>query len=296
MRFTCSQIKFLSPAHFRVLLSAEMGTKNHEAVPVELIEKIAHVKCNINAIITDLVRQSFLKRVPDIPYEGYALTHAGYDNLALYALQKENVIVGVGGKIGVGKESDVYIGLSPENKLLCIKIHRLGRICFKTVKLNRDYHQNRKHTGWIYLSRLSAEREFSFMKKLYLSIPMPKPISQNRHIVVMEYLQKYTLLAKIPKSSNSYLPLLEQTTFSVLEDIKNLGYAHGDFNEFNIMVRNDYKKIKIIDFPQMIPMTSSKAEKYYIRDKESLSTYFRTFSEHCRHSENQEDPESEQKK
>ncbi len=42
-------------------------------------------------------------------------------------------------KIGVGKESDIYLVRTEENKLLVLKLARLGRTSFKTVKNNRDY-------------------------------------------------------------------------------------------------------------------------------------------------------------
>ncbi|KAI5180514.1 RIO kinase 2 [Nematocida sp. AWRm80] len=273
MRFTCTQLKFLSSSHFRVMLAIEMGSKNHEAVPVDLITKIASVKCNIHSIITDLVKQKFAKRIPDIGYEGYSLTYTGYDNLALYALSKEGVLSGMGTKIGVGKESDVYLGTAPDNSLVCVKIHRLGRVCFKTVKNNRDYHQNRKHASWMYLSRLSAEREYEYMHLLLNKVPIPKPISHNRHIIIMEYLSNYTTLSKIPRS-NTLPSGLMSSLLTALDTIRDLGYSHGDFNEFNIMIRNDCKKFKVIDFPQMIPINDPKSQEYYQRDLQCIKTYF----------------------
>ncbi|KAI5193233.1 RIO kinase 2 [Nematocida minor] len=280
MRFTCHQMQFLSTEHFRALLAVEMGSKNHESVPIDLITKIAKINKSIESIVTDLVRQNFIKRIPSIDtgYEGYALTYTGYDNLALYALQKEGVIEGVANKIGVGKESDVYLGISPEKKLLCIKIHRLGRVCFKTVKKNRDYHQDRKYTSWMYLSRLSAQKEYEYMKEMYEKrLPMPRPHAQNRHIVVMDYLEDYTTLSKIQKSSKIVPIQMKSTLLSIIDRIEELGYVHGDFNEFNIMVRNDFKKVKIIDFPQMITTKDPKAQEYLKRDREGVETYFQNF-------------------
>lgn len=43
-------------------------------------------------------------------------------------------------------------------------MYRLGRTSFRRLKEKRDYHQHRKHTSWVYLSRLAATKEFSFMK------------------------------------------------------------------------------------------------------------------------------------
>jgi len=43
-------------------------------------------------------------------------------------------------------------------------ISRLGRISFRTVKQKRDYLRGRKTGSWMYLSRLAAQKEFTFMK------------------------------------------------------------------------------------------------------------------------------------
>lgn len=64
---------------------------------------------------------------------------------------------------------------------------RLGRTSFRKIKEKRDYHQHRNNASWIYLSRLSATREFAYMKALYdRGFPVPKPIDFNRHCVLME--------------------------------------------------------------------------------------------------------------
>ena len=69
--------------------------------------------------------------------------------------------------IGVGKESDVYIVSDEEDKSQVMKLHRLGRTSFRNIKNKRDYHGKRRNTSWLYLSRLSAVKEFAFMKALY---------------------------------------------------------------------------------------------------------------------------------
>ena len=42
--------------------------------------------------------------------DGYRLTIRGYDFLALRALTARDVVGSLGNQIGVGKESDVYVG------------------------------------------------------------------------------------------------------------------------------------------------------------------------------------------
>ena len=69
-------------------------------------------------------------------YDGYALTNMGYDYLVLKVFMKRKVVKQVGLKIGVGKESDVYVCQTddPENPCVIIKFARLGRTSFRSVK------------------------------------------------------------------------------------------------------------------------------------------------------------------
>lgn len=62
-------------------------------------------------------------------------------------------------KIGVGKESDIYLVRSQDKKLMVLKLARLGRASFKTVKKNRDYIKNKQHYNWLYLSKIASYKE-----------------------------------------------------------------------------------------------------------------------------------------
>ena len=60
-------------------------------------------------------------------YEGYKLHYMGYDYLAISKFKKAGLIDTIQMKIGVGKESDIYLVRSKENKLMVLKLARLGR-------------------------------------------------------------------------------------------------------------------------------------------------------------------------
>jgi hypothetical protein len=77
---------------------------------------------------------------------------------------------------------------------LCLKLHRLGRTCFRKVREKRDYHKKRKQMSWLYLSRISATKEFAYLKALYdRGFPVPKPIDFNRHCVIMQLVHGHPL-------------------------------------------------------------------------------------------------------
>ena len=121
------------------------------------------------------------------PYQGYRLTSKGYDYLGLRTLTKRGTIGAMGIQIGVGKESDIFTVHLADGSEAVLKLHRLGRNCFKTVKNNRDYLKpGQTIPNWLYLSRLSALKEFAFMTALHAKgFSVPTPHDVNRHCLIM---------------------------------------------------------------------------------------------------------------
>merc|ERR1719471_1435392 len=155
---------------------------------------------------------------------------------------------------------------------LCLKLHRLGRTCFRKVREKRDYHKTRKQMSWIYLSRISATKEFAYMKALYdRGFPVPKPIDFNRHCVVMELVQGHPLqnVSEVIDPAALYDKLM-----NLILKFANHGVIHGDFNEFNIMVTDAGEPI-IIDFPQMVLTAHKDAREYFDRDVNCVRDFFR---------------------
>jgi RIO kinase 2 len=96
--------------------------------------------------------------------------------------------------MGTGKESDIYLCLDADGNEAIIKLARLGRMSFRTIKTNRDYLKGRPISNWLYVSRIAAEKEFIYMKALYeQGFPTPVPIQQNRHAIVMSLIPGHPL-------------------------------------------------------------------------------------------------------
>ncbi|CAH2087674.1 unnamed protein product [Euphydryas editha] len=153
-----------------------------------------------------------------------------------------------------------------------ISIDRLGRTCFRNIKDKRDYHAHRNRASWLYLSRISATKEFAYMKALYdREFPVPKPIDFNRHCVVMELVSggPLTHVTAVDDVEGLYDELM-----SLIVRLGNCGVIHGDFNEFNIMIDNDGHPI-IIDFPQMVSTMHPNAELYFDRDVKCIREFFK---------------------
>ncbi|RHY61248.1 hypothetical protein DYB38_002345 [Aphanomyces astaci] len=167
MKLDVSGMRYLTKEHFKVLTAVELGMKNHEIVPVELISSIAKLRHGgVAKILSHLLRNKLIAH-DGTTYDGFKLTYMGYDFLALKVFMKHGHIAGLGRQIGVGKESDIYMAVQPDGTEVAIKFHRLGRTSFRAVKNKRDYLKHRKHVNWFYMSKLSATKEFAFMSDAY---------------------------------------------------------------------------------------------------------------------------------
>ncbi|KAK2513413.1 Riok2 [Columba guinea] len=266
-------LRYLSREDFRVLTAVEMGMKNHEIVPASLIASIASLKHGgCNKILRELVKHRLLAYERTKTIQGYRLTNAGYDYLALKTLSSRQVINSVGNQMGVGKESDIYIVANEEEQQFALKLHRLGRTSFRSLKNKRDYHKHRHKMSWLYLSRLAAMKEFAYMKALHdRKFPVPKPVDYNRHAVVMELIDGYPLcqVHHMEDPASVYSELMD-----LIVKLASHGLIHGDFNEFNLILDND-DHVTMIDFPQMISTSHANAEWYFDRDVNCIKEFFK---------------------
>lgn len=178
---------------------------------------------------------------------------------------------GIGGKCGVGKESDIFYAQNSEQQTVIIKLARLGRISFRSIKTKRDYLVNRKSASWLYMSRLAAYREYSYMQTLHShGLPVPRPLDWSRHCVVMD-LVNGSNLSKVDHVEDA--PGLYKELMHIILRFASFGLIHCDYNEFNIMVSPE-GVVTVIDFPQMVSISHANAQWYFERDVECIVTYF----------------------
>ncbi|TBU07490.1 Rio1-like serine/threonine protein kinase [Hamiltosporidium magnivora] len=309
MKLITDAVWSLSSIHLKLLILIEKLTKEKISISPSNIKKYLKIPINYTEYLTDLVRNKFLRYKNDI----YEITISGYDCIAINSLRKTGLEF-MGDKIGIGKESDIYIAKYKGENVVC-KFHRLGRTSFRNVKNKRDYKIT--EAGWHGMSKASSLQEFTYLKmfypyfctspeinsasnlesstqnlylgntsisdplvsetsktsntsKLYPEIYIPKPIELNRHVIVMEYLQDYYPLYKI-HSTDPHKVFSSMINF--IYQFKDMGYIHGDLNEFNILV-NEQNKICIIDFPQCINLKNKKSDEYFNRDIECTRNFF----------------------
>lgn len=118
-------------------------------------------------------------------------------------------------------------------------------------------------------------------------IPVPKAIAQNRHHIVMGLIDGFPLrqISSVPDPAGLYAELIE-----LIMRLARIGLIHGDFNEFNIMIKEEEvgstegkastaePQIRLapvlIDFPQMVSIDHADAKFYFERDVGCIKRYF----------------------
>ncbi|KIW33671.1 uncharacterized protein PV07_00501 [Cladophialophora immunda] len=285
MKLDTKSLRYLNPTDWRTLTAVETGSRNHEVVPTPLIANLSKSSLgDVQRSISLLAKANLIAKVKNAKYDGYRLTYGGLDYLALHSLQKSNTVYGVGNQIGVGKESDIFVVSDEKGEQRVLKIHRLGRVSFKKgVRNKRDYARTKaqKERGagsWMYMSRLAAVKEFAFLQALHnAGLSVPTPLGQNRHQLIMSLIDGFPLrqIEKVPDPAGLYAELIE-----MIVRLCSLGLIHGDFNEFNILIKEEEQgdEIKLvpvlIDFPQMVSVDHPNAEFYFDRDVECLKRFF----------------------
>ncbi|MCG2863633.1 MAG: serine/threonine-protein kinase RIO2 [Vulcanisaeta sp.] len=269
-----SAYESLDALDLRVLRVIEVGHRRFEFVPFEVI-------VNWSKKPEDLVSRS-LRKLNALGmvirykgnYTGYRLTFAGYDVLALHTLAKRGVVEALSPTpIGVGKESDVYVGDAVGGGKIVLKFHRLGRTSFRQIRRFRAWIGDRRHITWLYESRLSAHAEYKALVLTYnAGLNVPRPITVNRHTVVMSYINGVSL----PEAGD--FEDAESVYWRIIEDVRkafrDVGIVHGDLSEFNIMIDLDKGEPYIIDWPQWVPRNSVGALDLLRRDVLNVTRYF----------------------
>jgi RIO kinase 2 len=260
----------LESEDFRVLHIIEAAMAKRAFVPIEQIKKYGKVPLERVEFTLSKLNKLGLIYQSRGPYIGHTLNYAGYDCLAINALVKANIISSFGQTLGVGKEADVYDALSPEGKRIAVKFHRLGRISFRQTRRKRGY--IREHSTWLFQSHLAAEKEFQAMKVVYENgVAVPKPLSQNRHIIAMGMIDGAEL-SKYRDIGTAKTVLKE-----ILRNIKKAYFKahiiHADLSEYNIILKPN-GHIQIIDWPQAVETSHANAEELLKRDINNVLVFF----------------------
>ena len=256
-----------------VLRGVEALSSRYEYVPVEVLERRTRVPPHALARSLDKLNQLGLVRRRLGGLSGYKLTYYGLDVLAYAALHARGVLDALGEKLGVGKEGEVYLGLTPSGDLVVVKFHREGRRSFSKIKRYRDYAARVDRKQWFRIAKLAGEREFKALVALREEGALvPRPIAWNRHAVVEELIPGVELY-RIRELGDP-----DRVFWDVAETLRiaytRVGIVHGDLSEYNVLVSEEGRGY-VIDWPQYVYREEPQADELLRRDVEYLASFFR---------------------
>ena len=262
------EFKKLERYDFRVLQGVEIGMRFFDWVPMDALPSYCRLtKEEANYRIGRLLRFKLVQR-KTTHYVGYKLTVAGLDALAIHTLVKREAIQALGSKIGVGKESDIYDAKCDNAITVVVKFHREGTT-FKQVKRSRGYIAHTERYSWILASNLAAKREYQALEKLHRVVAVPKPIAQDRHVVVMGLIDG----RELSRVNLADPPEVLQKIIAQIKLAYKLKVVHGDLSEYNVIVCSD-GNIAIIDWPQWVPVSHPNSNELLRRDVSNVLSYF----------------------
>lgn len=259
---------------FRILRAIESLLPKYEYPPLDIVERRARLPPGrFKRALEKLVEMKLLRKSKH-QLMGYTLTFQALDLLALRTLVARGTISEIGGKIGVGKESEVYKALSPTGMKLIVKFHREGTRSFKSLRKTRLYMADSTRKHWLIKAKLIGEREYKALDTLYnLGALVPKPIDWNRHAVVQEYIEGIELYIIPDNGLPNPSDVLDKIIATIEIAYKKAGIVHGDLSEYNILVSTSGDPY-IIDWPQYVYRDDPIAEDLLERDVYYIIRFF----------------------
>jgi len=268
---TASYVKSIDRETWLILKNILLYSRKFERIPLDLLyRKTKFSKKFFDKKILWLHRNGFVEYFKQ-PYESIRLLTRGLDLIALKKLSDRGLIAGVGRQIGTGKESDIYEVISPENKILSLKVFRLGRVSFTKIRIKRDYGPKDLKLPWYVRNIYAAKKEYNNLKYVFRKgVSVPRPVYRVLHMILMERLDGL-LLNDIKKLDNP-LQMFNKIIYEV-KKAYDANIVNGDLSQFNVFISKT-GKVFLIDWPQAVSADTDEGINLLKRDIINLSKFF----------------------
>ena len=205
-----------------------------------------------------------------------------YASRSLYRLIRRGSVKRIVREVAAGKESRVYLGVSPDGKPLAVKVYFIESTSFRGhLKYVKGDHRFRsfKEKAWS-IATLWCWKEFRNLHRAYRAgVKVPAPIDYEGNVLVMEFVGDCfkpapTIKEYPPNDMNKALSLILKY-MSLLW--KKARLVHGDLSEYNIL--NHSNELYIIDWSAAVETAHPKAETLLLNDLKNIVKFFSRFIE-----------------
>jgi len=207
-----------------------------------------------------------------------------FDKFTLDTLEKlisDRVIDILDFPISTGKEGNVFRGVTPDKKLVAVKIYRISTSTFKHISNYifgdprfKSIHKTRRDIIFAW-----TKKEFKNLERLSeIGVKAPKPIVRINNVLVMQYIG----------SVNKPAPLLREVALKNPRDVfttlieyiskmyKKAELVHADLSAYNVMMHRN--KPYLIDLGQGVLIEHPNSHEFLKRDIHNIVSYFKKFN------------------
>ncbi len=206
-----------------------------------------------------------------------------FDKSTLHTLEKlisDRVIDYLDFPISTGKEGNVFLGITPEETKVAVKIYRISTSTFKHMAQYivgdprfKSFHKTRRDIAYAWTSK-----EFKNLELLEaIGVPAPRPIAKLNNVLIMEYIgseEKPAPMMKDVKLSNPE-KVFQILINSILRMYRDAGLVHSDLSPFNVLIHEG--EPYLIDLGQGVLLGHPFAYEFLKRDIYNIVNYFRRY-------------------
>ena len=261
-------LKSLKDEEWRTLAGLERATTGYGTPDLGRLSRMSRLPTERVSFATNALEKKGLVMRKG---QGFVLTREGVEAMALKDYVKKDLIFALGAIIAKGKESDVYEALTEEGTKYTLKLYKIGRISFTSIRKKRVV-ESAEFRSWMTANYDAARREYHALRKLAgLSPAFPIAIAYSRSTVLLEQLSGVRL------SQRPYLEdpaaLLRSIITLMRTAFTRAGLVNADLSEYNILT--DGAQAWLIDWPQAVDASHPNSSELLLHDVKAVSTFFR---------------------
>jgi len=260
-------LKSLKDEEWRTLAGLERASSGYGTPDLGRLSRMSRLPMERVRFATDALEKKGLTMRRG---QGYVLTREGVEAMSLKDYVKKDLIFALGAIIAKGKESDVYEALTEEGSVYALKLYKIGRVSFTSIRKKR-VRESAEFRSWMTANYDAARREYHALRKLEgLSPTFPKAISYSRSTVLLEELSGVRLSQRPElEDARSSLRTVMQAVRTAYIDAR---LVNADLSEYNILT--DGVRLWLIDWPQAVAAEHPNAPELLGHDVKAVSTFF----------------------
>lgn len=202
---------------------------------------------------------------------------------ALYTLSNKGIIEALGGSISTGKEANVFLADGKDHNL-AVKIYRITSSTFNSMEdyiMGDPRFRDVRHTKKDLIFAWTKKEYRNLLRAGEVGIKVPKPITTERNILVMEFVGKdekpYPLLKDVQLDEASAKKVFDILINYIKKLYEDAELIHGDLSEYNVLIETELVEPILIDMGQSVTLEHPRADQFLRRDIQNIARHFKKY-------------------